>query len=96
MHQAKQHRRLGRSSLIVAVIVMIALVLALSIAITTGAGHGFDQSALALPIFFVLSFLATWIGDWLRLEDAVLETKPRLFTSPSRAPPVCFSSPAHS
>jgi hypothetical protein len=78
------------------VIVMIALVLALSIATTNGAGHSFDQSALALPIFFVFSFLATSIGDWLRPEDAFLETKPRLSTSPSRAPPACFSSPAHS
>jgi hypothetical protein len=66
---------------------MIALVLVLSTAITSGAGHGFDQIALALPIFFVLLFLATSIGNWLQLEDFFIEPKPRLSTFRTRAPP---------
>jgi hypothetical protein len=66
---------------------MIALVLLLSTAITSGAGHGFDQIALALPIFFVLLFLATSIGNWLQLEDFFIEPKPRLSTFRTRAPP---------
>jgi hypothetical protein len=78
-----------------AIILMIALVVVLSITITAGAGHGFDQVALALPIFFVFSFLATSLGDWLRPQDAFLETKPQLSASASRAPPAYFSSPAH-
>jgi len=95
MRRANQHRTLSQSSLTVAVILMIALVVALSIAMATGAGHGFEQTTLALPIFFVLSFLATSMGDRLRPEDAFLETKPRLSATPSRAPPASFSSPAH-
>jgi hypothetical protein len=66
---------------------VIALVVALSIAITSGAGHSFDQIALALPIFFVLLFLATSIGDWLPAEDSAFEPKPRFSTSLTRAPP---------
>ncbi len=66
---------------------VIALVLALSIAITSGAGHSFDQIALALPIFFVFLFLAASIGDWLQAEDFSFEPKPRLSTSLTRAPP---------
>ncbi len=65
---------------------VIALVLALSIAITSGVGH-FDQIALALPIFFVLLFLAVSIGDWLQAEDPALEPRPCFSTSPARAPP---------
>jgi hypothetical protein len=66
---------------------VIALVLALSIAITSGAGHSFDQIALALPIFFVLLFLAASIGDWLQVEDFFIEPKPRFSPSLTRAPP---------
>jgi preprotein translocase SecE subunit len=66
---------------------VIALVLALSIAITSGAGHNFDQIALALPIFFVLLFLAASIGDWLQAEDSALKPQPRFSTALSRAPP---------
>jgi hypothetical protein len=66
---------------------VIVLVLALSIAITSGVGHSFDQIALALPIFFVLLFLAASIGDWLREEDFGLERQSRFSTSLTRAPP---------
>jgi hypothetical protein len=66
---------------------VIALVLALSVAITSGAGHSFDQIALALPIFFVLLFLAASIGDWLQVEDFFIEPKPRFSSSLTRAPP---------
>jgi steroid 5-alpha reductase family enzyme len=87
MRRAKQQCSLGRFTLAVVVLSIIALVLMLSIAITSGAAQGFDQIALALPIFFVLLFLATSTGDWLQLEDFFLEPKPRLSTSPTRAPP---------
>jgi hypothetical protein len=66
---------------------MIALVLALSIAITSGAAHSFDQIALALPIFFVLLFLAIATGDWLQAEDSALAPQPRFSASLTRAPP---------
>ena len=66
---------------------VIVLVLALSIAITSGVGHSFDQIALALPIFFVLLFLAASIGDWLREEDLGFEPQPCFSTSLTRAPP---------
>jgi hypothetical protein len=66
---------------------MIALVLALSLAIAAGAGHSFDQIALALPIFFILLFLPTSIGDWLQVEDCTTESRPRLSTPLGRAPP---------
>ncbi len=66
---------------------VIVLVLALSIAITSGVGHSFDQIALALPIFFVLLFLAASVGDWLQAEDLGFETQLRFSTSHTRAPP---------
>jgi uncharacterized Tic20 family protein len=87
MRRAKQQCSLARFTLAIVVMSIIALVLILSIAITSGAGHGFDQIALALPIFFVLLFLATSIGDWLLLEDFFIEPKPRLSASHTRAPP---------
>jgi hypothetical protein len=87
MPKAKQQSSLVRSIGTLAVISLIALVLLLSLAITTGAGHSFDQIALALPIFFVLLFLATSTGAWLQVEDFFAEPKPRLSTSPTRAPP---------
>jgi hypothetical protein len=87
MRRAKLQCSLVRSILTVVVLSIIALVLVLSIAIASGAGHAFDQIALALPIFFVLLFLATSIGDWLRVEDFFVELAPRLSTSLSRAPP---------
>jgi choline-glycine betaine transporter len=87
MRRAKQKSSLVRSIWTLAVISLIALVLALSLAITSGAGHDFGQIALALPIFFVLLFLATSIGDWLQVEDFFAEPKPRLSTSHTRAPP---------
>jgi hypothetical protein len=66
---------------------VIVLVLALSTAITSGTGHGFDQIALALPIFFVLLFLAVSVGDWVQTEDLSFQPKPRFSSSPTRAPP---------
>jgi hypothetical protein len=73
------------STLMVACV--IVLVLALSIAITSGVGHGFDQIDLALPIFFVLLFLAVSVGDWLQVEALGIETQRQLSTSHTRAPP---------
>jgi hypothetical protein len=69
------------------VISIIAFLLLLSVAITSGAGHGFDQIALALPIFFVVLLLATSIGDWLELEDFFIEPESRLSLVCPRAPP---------
>ena len=87
MRRAKQQGSLVGSLWTIAIISMIALVLALSIAISSSPGHSFDQIALALPIFFVLLFLATSIGDPLQLEDHFIELRVRLSTSPTRAPP---------
>jgi hypothetical protein len=66
---------------------LIALLLVLSMAIASGAGHGFDQISLALPIFFVFFFLARSIDDWLPVEDLLTDPKPRVSTSLTRAPP---------
>jgi hypothetical protein len=87
MRRAKDQSSLVRSVLTAAVISMIALLLVLSIAITSSVGHGFDQITLALPIFFVLLFLATSIGDWFQIEDFLIEAKPRLSSCQTRAPP---------
>ena len=87
MRKAKQQCSLSRFTLVVVVISLVALVLILSIAATAGAGQGYDQIALALPIFFVLLFLATSIGDWLQSKDFFIESKPRLSTFHTRAPP---------
>jgi|ERR1700677_160313 hypothetical protein len=87
MRRAKQQSPLVRFIWTLMVASVIALVLALSITITSGAGHSFDQIALALPIFFVLLFLATSIGEWLQAEDSALEPKPCFSPSLSRAPP---------
>jgi hypothetical protein len=87
MRRAKQQLLPVRSIWAFAVLSLVALLLVLSIAIASGAGHGFDQISLALPIFFVLLFLATSIGDWLKVEDLFTQLKPRLSTSLTRAPP---------
>jgi len=84
---AKQQRRMGRFTWAMAVISAIALVFMLSITITLNPGHGFDQVTLALPVFFVLLFLAILIGGWLQIEDLFLESKPRLSVSLTRGPP---------
>jgi TRAP-type C4-dicarboxylate transport system permease small subunit len=86
MRRAKQQSLLVRFFWTLMVASMIALVLALSVAITSGVGHSFDQIALALPIFFVLLFLAASIS-WLQAEDLLLELKPRFSNSLTRAPP---------
>jgi ABC-type polysaccharide/polyol phosphate export permease len=87
MRRTKQQFLPVRSIWAFAVLSLIALLLVLSIAIASGADHGFDQISLALPIFFVLLFLATSIGDWLQVEDFFTEPKPRFSTSLTRAPP---------
>jgi hypothetical protein len=87
MGRVKQQSSLVRWILTVAVVSMIALLLVLSFAITAGVGHGFDQITLALPIFFVLLFLAAPIGDWLQVEDLSIQPTPLLSTSLTRAPP---------
>jgi hypothetical protein len=69
------------------VISIIASLLLLSVAITSGAGHGFDQIALALPIFFVVLVLARSISDWLELEDFFIESELPLSAVCPRAPP---------
>jgi len=87
MRRAKQPSPLVRFISTLMVAFVIVLVLALSITITSGVGHSFDQITLALPIFFVLLFLAASIGDWLQAEDSALEPKPRFSPSLTRAPP---------
>jgi len=87
MRGANRQGLLGRSILTIVVISIIAFLLLLSVAITSGAGHGFDQIALALPIFFVVLLLATSIGDLLELEDFFIEPESRLFLVSPRAPP---------
>jgi hypothetical protein len=87
MRRENRQGLLGRSILTIVVISIIAFLLLLSVAITSGAGHGFDQIALALPIFFVVLLLATSVGDWLELEDFFIEPEPRLSTVCPRAPP---------
>ena len=87
MSKAQKPCWIGRSAWAVVAIFAIALVLILSIAITLGAGHSFHQIALALPVFFVLLFLATSIGDWLDLADLVFEPQLRLSPSFTRGPP---------
>jgi hypothetical protein len=69
------------------VVVAIALILILSIATTLGAAHSFDQTTLALPIFFLFLFLPTSVGDWLDIEDSIFTSKPRFSASLSRGPP---------
>jgi hypothetical protein len=87
MNRENRQGLLGRPILTIVVISIIAFLLLLSVAITSGAGHGFDRIALALPIFFVVLFLATSVGDWLELEDFFIEPEPRLSTVCPRAPP---------
>jgi hypothetical protein len=65
----------------------IALVVILSIAITVGAGHGFDQVTLALPLFFVLLFLTIRVGDRLGIEDFFIAPKPLVSIALTRGPP---------
>jgi Kef-type K+ transport system membrane component KefB len=78
---------MGRLIWAMVVISAIALVFMLSIAITLNPGHGFDQVMLALPIFFVLLFLAVLIGGWLQVEEFFLQPKPQLSASLTRGPP---------
>ncbi len=87
MHRAKRPYPLTRLALASVAVLLIALVLLLSSVILSGAGHAFDQITLTLPIFFVLLFLATTIGEWLKVEDLIVRLKPRLSLSPARAPP---------
>jgi hypothetical protein len=87
MRGANRQGLLGRSVLTVMVISIIALLLLLSVAITSSAGHGFDQIALALPIFFVVLVFATSISNWLELEDFFIESEPPLSAVCPRAPP---------
>ena len=86
MHKANQRHRLLRSALTVAVIAVALLVLVLSVAVVSGAGHAVDRIALALPIFFVLLFLAS-VEEWLPLKNLFIQAEPRLSLSPTRAPP---------
>ena len=87
MSRENRQGLLGRSILTIVVLSIIAFLLLLSVAITSGAGHGFDQIALALPIFFVVLLLATPLGDWLELEDFLIEPEPQLSSVCPRAPP---------
>jgi hypothetical protein len=65
----------------------IALVLILSIAITVSAGHDFDHVTLALPLLFVLLFLAIWVSDRLGIEDFFIAPKPLVSIALTRGPP---------
>jgi hypothetical protein len=87
MGRVKQQSYLVRCILTVAVVSMIALLLVFSFAISAGVGHGFDQITLALPIFFVFLFLAAPIGDWLQVEDLLIQPTTLLSTFLARAPP---------
>jgi Kef-type K+ transport system membrane component KefB len=78
---------MGRLIWAMVVISAIALVFMLSIAITLNPGHGFGQVMLALPIFFVLLFLAVLICGWLQVEEFYLQPKPQLSASLTRGPP---------
>jgi hypothetical protein len=69
------------------VIVSIALILILSIATTLSAAHSFDQTTLALPIFFLFLSLPIAVGDWLDIEDAFFTSQSQFSPSLSRGPP---------
>lgn len=88
MTRATKQCWIGRSAWAMVVIVAIALILMLSIATTLGATHSFDQTTLALPIFFLFLFLPTSVGDWLDVEDSIFIATPRFSASLSRGPPV--------
>jgi Kef-type K+ transport system membrane component KefB len=83
----KRQCRMGRLIWAMVVISAIALVFMLSIAITLNPGHGFGQVVFALPIFFVLLFLAVLLGDWLQVEMFYLQPKPQLSAYLTRGPP---------
>jgi hypothetical protein len=87
MTRATKQRWIGRFAWAMVVILAVALILALSIATTLGAAHGFDQTTLAVPIFFLFLFLPTSVGDWLDIEDSIFISKPRFSPSLSRGPP---------
>jgi hypothetical protein len=78
---------IGRFAWAMVAIVAIVLVLILSTATTLGAAHSFDQTTLALPIFFLFLFLPTSAADWLEIEDSTFTSKPRYSPSLSRGPP---------
>jgi hypothetical protein len=73
--------------LLVLVIFAVALVLILSIAISLNAGHSFDHITLALPVFFVLLFLATPLSDWLDEKRCFFAARIPLSASLTRGPP---------
>ena len=87
MNRAKQQSRFGQFAWAMVVMCTVAVVLMLSIATASSLGHAFDQVTLALPVYFVLFFLAVLIVGWLQLEDFFLEPKPRLSASLTRGPP---------
>jgi hypothetical protein len=86
MTRATKQCWIGRFAWAIVVIVAIALILVLSVATALGA-HGFDQTTLALPIFFLFLFLPSSVGDWLDIEDSFFISKPRFSHSLSRGPP---------
>jgi Kef-type K+ transport system membrane component KefB len=91
MFRAKQQSRFGQFAWAMVVMCTVAFVLMLSIATASSLGHAFDQVTLALPVYFVLLFLAVLIVGWLQLEGFFLEPKPRLSASLTRGPPVKLS-----
>jgi hypothetical protein len=87
MTRATKQRWVGRFAWAMVAIVAIVLILILSTAATLGAAHSFDQTTLALPIFFLFLILPTSVGDWLDIEDSIFTSKPRFAPSLSRGPP---------
>ena len=87
MTRAANQSWIERFAWAMVVILAVALILTLSIATTLGAAHGFDQTTLALPIFFLFLFLPASVGDWLDIEDSIFRSKPRFSPSLSRGPP---------
>jgi hypothetical protein len=87
MARATKQRWVGRFAWAMVAIVAIVLILILSTATTLGATHSFDQTTLALPIFFLFLFLPAPVGDWLAIEDSIFKSKPRFSPSLSRGPP---------
>jgi Kef-type K+ transport system membrane component KefB len=85
MNMAKQQRRMGRLIRAMVVLSAIALVFMFSIAIALNPVHG--QFILALPIFFVLSFLIEFISAWLLVDEFFFQPNPRFSPSLTRGPP---------
>jgi len=86
MNGATRQGSIARFVWAMVAIAAVAVILIFSIGSTLGV-HGFAQTVLALPVFFVFLFLAAASGDWLEIEDLAVAPKPRFSPSLSRGPP---------